>query len=255
MKNLLGVLLLSLLPCPAINAQTKTDLEIEGLKGPVKSIRFERAEFLQGASNPVEKWRFLESVTTYDEKGNRVEESRYNSDGSLFEKMVFTRDDKGNQTKTIFKANGTVDSKWVYAYDSHGRITNGAWYNSDGSLRLKIVKTYDVNGKLIEDAMYNADGSTRYKTLFSYDAEGNRRDTAYSNTGSLANKSVWSKSGSNVVLYNNDGTISYEADSQSPTLEYDSHGNWIKWSTPKRVTRGNKTEEVIEVVYRSYIYY
>lgn len=254
MKNLLGVLMLNLLSFSTIHAQIKTDLEIEGLKGPVKSVRFERAEILQGDN--VERARWLVSVTTYDEKGNRLEELKYNANGALLKKMVFTRDDKGNQMKIIYKADGTIDSKWIYNYDSRGKMTNGTWYDPDGTLRLKIVKTYDANGKLIEDAMYNADGSTKYKTIFTYDAKGNRvSDTAYSDTGAVANKSVWSKSGGDVTLYNNDGTIWYRASSQAPTLEYDPYGNWTKWSTPKKETRGSKAEEIIEVLYRTYSYY
>jgi hypothetical protein len=254
-KNLIGVTLSSLLLFSAINAQTKTDLEIEGLKGHVQSVRFERAELLQGVSKPVEKWRFLESVTTYDEQGYRIEELRYKSDCSLFEKMVFTRDDKGNQTKIVYKADGAVDSKWIYDYDSRGRMISGSWFNPDGSPRLKIVKTYDASGKLIEETMCNADGSIRNKTLFTSDAEGNRVVTAYSDTGALADKSVWSQAGGNVVLYNNDGTVWYKAVSRYPSIEYDSQGNWIKMSTPKTVIQGDKTEEVIEVAYRTYIYY
>jgi len=159
MKNSLVILLFLLLPLSNINAQTKSDLEKEGFKGRVKSARYEIAELLQLVGQTVQRYKLLKSVIIYDEKGNRIEELRYNSNGSLFERMVFTHDDKGNQTNTIYKADGTVDSKWVYNYDPSGRITKGSWYNADGTLRLKIVKTYDDKGEIIEDAMYNADGS------------------------------------------------------------------------------------------------
>jgi YD repeat-containing protein len=170
--------------------------------------------------------------------------------------MVFARDDQGNQITTIYRADGTLDSRWVYNYDAHGKLTCGTWSDPDGALRLKIVKIYNADGKLIEDAMYNPDGSVRYKTLFSYDARGNRvKDTAYEGSGALANKTVWSRSGGNIVLYNKDGTIRYKAISKPATLEYDSHGNWIKWSTPKTETKGPASEELIEVLYRTYAYY
>ena len=254
--KLFSTLLLGLLLVYIISAQIRTDKEVDGLKGEVKSVRLERTEIFQREGKPVEKARILQSVITYDEKGNKIEELRYNFNGSLAEKMVFARDDKGNQTKIIYKPDGTIDSKWVYNFDASGKMTGGAQYNSDGVLRLKMVRNFDARGKLIEGAMYAADGSLMNKTLFKYYAEGKQtEDAVYNASGTLMQKYMRSDIGDTVVLYDNDGEIRYKAISQSPSLELDSQGNWIKRSTLRTVTQGDKAEGVIEVVYRTIIYY
>lgn len=239
-----------------LSAQIRTDKETDGLKGRVKSVSLERATISRRDGQSAETTRILLSVTTYDEKGNRVEEVRYNSNGSLAEKTTFARDENGNQTTTRYKADGTMSAKWVSTFDASGKMTSGAQYAPDGSLRLKMVRKFDANGKLIEGAMYNADGSLMNKTLFKYDAEGQQaEDTVYDASGVLMQKYIRSNTGDTVTLYDKNGAISYKSVSQSSSLEFDSHENWIKRTTPRTITQGEKVEEEIEVAYRAIIYY
>jgi antitoxin component YwqK of YwqJK toxin-antitoxin module len=256
MKKLLGMMLFSLLSIQVMNAQARVEREIDGLRGAVKSARIERTEISQIEGRSVEKPRVLESLITYDEKGNKIEELRYDYKGSLAEKMVFSRDDKGRQVKISYKPDGKMESKWVFTFDDKGKLTGGTAYNPDGTVKLKMERIFDASGRLIEASMHNPDGSLMNKTLFKYDAEGKPTEQAvYDAVGELMQRSVWSKAGNDDELYDNNGGVRYKSVSQPPTFEFDSHENWIKRSWARTESRGDKTTEVVIVLYRTISYY
>jgi len=256
MRRLLVMLLFTLLLIHPAAAQKRTDRESAGLKGPVRTVRLEWAEISQQDGKAVERPRKLQFTTTYDEKGNRKEVTNYNLNGSLQDKRIYTRDGEGNLTETIYKADGTMDSKLIYTYDEKGRITGWSVYDAVGSLRRKAIGAYDAHGKPTESAIYNADGSLMNKTVHSYDAEGKQAGHAVYNAAGVLMQ-TYERNGTEdiVVLYNEDGTFHYRSVSKSPTSEFDSHGNWIKQSTPRSITRAGKSEEVIAVFYRRITYY
>jgi hypothetical protein len=256
MRNLLGMLLFSLsLACTA-SAQARVDRETDGLKGRVKSVRVERSKVRKRDGRTFEESKRLQSVATYDEKGNKLEEVGYNSDGAVTWKRVFARDDKGNRTETTYKADGTIDAKWVTTYDASGKMTGSAQYAADGSLRHKSVREFDANGKLITGAIYDANGSLMNKTFFSYDAKGPQaRDALYNADGTLVQELVRTDTGYTVVLYDSDGSVRYKSFDQLPSSELDSNGNWIKQTTLRTILQGGKPEETEEVTYRTIIYY
>ena len=255
MKKVLGVLLLSLSLASFTSAQTMTDRETDGLKGKVKSVRVESAHVSKRDGQAFESSRRLQSEATYDEKGNKLEEIRYNSRGAIEERVVSGRDEKGHPTKTQYKADGTIASKWVFNYDAKGKMTGGAQYAADGTLQLKMVREFDANGKFISGAMYDVNGALMNKTVSVYDAQGKQaKDTVYNAAGALLQELVRAGGVDTVTMYDSDGTIRYKAVSQSPAVESDSNGNWIKRSTPMTTTQRGKTEEGIEVVYRTITY-
>ena len=131
-----------------LNAITKSDTpERQGwdrevpLYGDVESVfitgynledRF--GEIVQGEIEWCTKYRF-------NTKGDVMDISYYNSDGSL-------------KCKDIFK------------YDSSGKMIENALYNSDGSLDLNNIYEYDSSGKMMEYAYYNSDGSLKWKNIY-----------------------------------------------------------------------------------------
>jgi hypothetical protein len=62
--------------------------------------------------------RFAKWIDAYNEKGNEIEDSWYNADGSLKIKSVFTYDDNGNETmESDYDADGSLKTKSVYTYE------------------------------------------------------------------------------------------------------------------------------------------
>src|SRR5258705_13423092 len=88
-----------------VNAQVtmKNDLQDLKIKGNVKSVRETSYQAIQ-KSDAIEKGkRKMESPDTdrdfymvLNDKGNKIEKTEYNSDGSSFGKLTYQYDDKGN---------------------------------------------------------------------------------------------------------------------------------------------------------------
>lgn len=236
--------------------RTTTDREFYLLKGPVKTVQVERAEIKSREGQATERPRRLLSLTTYDEKGNMLEELRYKDDGSIQDKRVFTHDGVRPQTEVVYKADGTVMSKSFYSYDSEGRLSGSSVYAADGVLLRKAIRTYGPDGKLAEAALYNPDGSLMNKTNFKYDSEGKQvEDIVYNSSDQVIQRSARNGDQFNLILYNGDGTIFHQSSRQAPTQEFDSHGNWIKQKALVTVTHSGLTEESAEVIYRTITYY
>ena len=70
------------------------------------------------------------TVFKFNNDGNKIEESHYDSDGELFSKSKYTYDEKGN-------------------------IIEDSSYDSDGGLKWKWKYTYDEKGNKIENRLYN----------------------------------------------------------------------------------------------------
>lgn len=157
----------------------KNDLQRMNLKGKVKSVRqipyraVEKfGEVQKGAVEPFGDNMFW----LFNEQGNKIEENRYKSDGSLNWKSTYKYDDKGNQIEeNSYKSNGSLDSKSTYKYDAKGNEIEKNVYNSDGSLDWKHTYKYDAKGNEIEENWYNSDGSLswKYTYKYTYDKHGN----------------------------------------------------------------------------------
>ena len=136
---------LSVLCLVSCNQSEKTnDLTEENLKGKVKSIT-------ENTYEAVEKFGQIEKDITissyfhiYNEKGNKIEENRYNSDGRLDYKSTDKYDEKGNKIEiNYYDSDGRLDYKSTYKYDEKGNNIEGNYYNSNGRLWFKHTYIYD----------------------------------------------------------------------------------------------------------------
>lgn len=95
------------------------DREQDGLLGPVRRVRTETAKVTVKGGNPVEGQRVLLEATTYDMKGNRVDNAYYlAAGGTLTGKEVYKYDERGNMIEmTLHNPDGSLLSKETYAYE------------------------------------------------------------------------------------------------------------------------------------------
>ncbi|MCW3072768.1 MAG: hypothetical protein JWO44_2658 [Bacteroidetes bacterium] len=230
-KKIFLLLLIPLLVSLTPGRQKKNDLAEMNLQGKVKTIKEVRYEAIE-KSGKVEKGRYVgwAHFYTFNEKGNKQEETLANPDGSEGSKAVYSYDKKGNKTEVnAFQPNGSAnlkitskyDSKgfetertvtdltgggdnWytTYKYDSEGRKTEEAILHLDGD-PSKILYKYDEKGNMIESNQLQADGSPIYKYNYKYDDKGNKTEMMNTVEGILRN------------------TFTYR-------YEFDQTGNWIK---------------------------
>ena len=149
MKKIILVILSVLCLVSCKQSEKKNDLTEENLKGKVKSIKetpYEAVDkFGQIEKGNVLYDNFIFPFTIYDEKGNKIEENHYDSDGNL-------------------------SSKDTYEYDEKGNNIERNWYDSDGSLNYKYTYKYDEKGNMIE---YNTDGRFGEKYTYKYEYDKN----------------------------------------------------------------------------------
>lgn len=98
-----------------------SDREQDGLAGPVRRVKTETAKIAVKNGKPVEGARAVLETTTYDQKGNRVDNAYF------------------------LEAGGTLTGKEVYKYDDKGNIVEMTLHNEDGSLLAKEVYSYEFD--------------------------------------------------------------------------------------------------------------
>ncbi|HST52025.1 MAG TPA: TonB family protein [Pyrinomonadaceae bacterium] len=102
-------------------AVAASDREQDGLSGPVRRVKTETAKIAVKNGKPVESARAVLETTTYDQKGNRVDNAYF------------------------LEAGGSLTGKEVYKYDERGNIVEMTLHNDDGSLLAKEVYTYEFD--------------------------------------------------------------------------------------------------------------
>lgn len=111
--------LLRLGVAPASLDAASTEREQDGLAGPVRRVKTETSKITVKGGKPFEGERQVLETTTYDQRGNRVDNAYFlAAGGSLTGKEVYKYDERGNIIEmTLHNDDGTLLAKEVYAYE------------------------------------------------------------------------------------------------------------------------------------------
>lgn len=251
--------------------QPKNDLQIMNLKSSVKSVKETSYEAVEkfGEIQKGEKKRILglglDFYIIFNEKGNKTEESEYNSDGTLSVKHTYhynekgkidyeqyyrpdgskwkttnyTYDEKGNWHEYSVVEGDYYLNKSTYSYDEKGNMIEMKSYKLDKGIRCsefnydttpfyKYTYKYNEKGNLIEGNSYNTDGSLSYKDTYKYDDKGNKTESnRYRSDGRLYTKGLYDDKGNTIEysMYNLNGSLYSKS---TYKYEYDNHNNWTK---------------------------
>ena len=127
MKKLIYLFLTLLIFACSDDETKKNDLTESNLYGKVRSLTEKEYEPIEKFGEITKGEIIYVNKETYDDKGNMIEISSYNSDGSLAIKYIFEYDDKGNKTeRSIYNSDGSLDSKYIYEYEFDNK---GNWIN------------------------------------------------------------------------------------------------------------------------------
>ena len=98
---------------------TNNDRAQDGLVGPVRRVRTETAKLTFKEGKPVEGPRVVLETATYDIKGSKIDNAYFLvAGGSLTGREVYKYDNRGNIIEmTLHNADGSVLSKESYAYE------------------------------------------------------------------------------------------------------------------------------------------
>ncbi len=195
-------------------------------------------------------------IYTYDEKGNNTEKTNYNSDGSLIFKFTYNYNSKKYKTEeNRFDSDGKLDNKYTYKYNENGAITEA--YQSDYEHVRRIQAYKDSDGRGIRTEVYqsrlSSDGSFSTKETFIYDNNGNITSrSSYSADGHIVAKEIYKYNDKGdeledyTTVYQNDGTILLSFNNSTKYDKYDKLGNWLRKSSYKNFKIQNITEREIE---------
>jgi hypothetical protein len=191
-------------------------------------IEWNKYETEGGSSYITNKW-----ICKCNKKGDRIEEIHYNPDGSLGEKFTFKYDDKGNQIeKSWYNSkcnNGSLYFKFTYKYDNKENQIEENCYYPDGNLFDKWFYKYNDHGNMIEDSYHNPNGSLIYKDIYMYDDYGNMIEENCYNPD-LCNKVTYNYDDKGNQIERCDYALenSLYYDKKTYKYDYDNTGNWIK---------------------------
>ncbi|HEX7315347.1 MAG TPA: TonB family protein [Pyrinomonadaceae bacterium] len=96
-----------------------SEREQDGLSGPVRRVKTETAKITVKGGQPSEGPRQVLETTTYDQKGTRIDNAYFlAAGGSLTGKEVYKYDARGNIVEmTLHNDDGTLLAKEVYTYE------------------------------------------------------------------------------------------------------------------------------------------
>jgi antitoxin component YwqK of YwqJK toxin-antitoxin module len=200
------LLLCSLLFVSTPFVEAKTDRELDGFTGAVRTIVVEKTSstpMLMSRSDigydqaHVARWqpdrrdpvrsvsrphgqtdqRLLWHTAAYDPHGKRTEEAFYTDEGTLRWKWRYTYDPHGRRTeRTSYDTKDIVRWTWRYTYTEQGHIAAQTEHNVQGELVRRWQYTYDTAGNITEESHYHTTGMLLWRWRYAYDAAGNQTE-------------------------------------------------------------------------------
>jgi len=245
-----------------------TAREQAGYLGPVQTVKCETAEFSTQDGKRVEGARVPSLETSYNRRGDVIEERWYDSSGNLDFRVLFTHDAKENVGEIVRRdAQDNLLERHVYRHDSRGRQTESVSYDSDGKLttrgeyrhdekenviecvfrddkgfqKNRRLDVQDAKGRRIRTEWYDADNTLKWRTLVAYGSDDTRIEETscdYNPDGSLDRKTVSTYDARRRILseatYAADGSLQ---ETFEYAYEYDWRGNPIKQTRLKLVQK------------------
>lgn len=143
----------------------------------------------------------------YDDRGNRIESSTFDSNGNLKYKTIYRHNANEVIEESLISPIGKIISRDVYDYDKNGNRILWDQYNSDGRLVSKIIEKYDDrNNPVYFETWGISDGKLLLENTF-------KRTYDFNNT--MLEEISSGPNGES------DGRIIYK-------YKYDEHQNWIE---------------------------
>ena len=203
-------------PFPFLHAQVKTDVELDGLAGPVKSVSSATVQ-----AGDV-KWQQPDGPTMvapiwcrqceYDPDGNRTKSGQVMDQKFYGERIRLVRDDEGKVTDRYFydvstgelrrhdllgaygktEQNVYIDRKLryrtTYAHDQYGNMTEMRSFDAAGGSQGYTLTAFTQDGTLLKGSTYTGDNKLSYEQTYDPETEI-EHFTAYDELGKV--KLTW----------------------------------------------------------------
>ncbi len=182
MKLPLLALLVVCFLCLGVTAQQKmTDKDLEGLKGPVRSV-IEEFKIVRGP-NPDGKKENIRVSKTYFNKDGQTERIVYLKDDT---ELTFSIIDDFKTFKTTKKPDVDENSKFRVSFPDQLPIEpNEKLTKPDSRYELRYVYEYDEKGRVISEREFTNTGKLTQLESFTYDEDGHLIKLRSETTGAI----------------------------------------------------------------------
>lgn len=144
----------------AVEGDDENDRSRDGLQGPVRRVRIETSKLMSKGGKLTESTRAVLETATYDMKGTKIDTAYFlGTGGSLTGKEVYKYDDRGNIVEmTLFNTDGSVvtKEKYDYEFDAMGnwtKMTTSVAVIENGQMSFEPTEvTYRIIAYYLEDA-------------------------------------------------------------------------------------------------------
>lgn len=221
------ILELLLISCFLTSCEIKSninDLEKVNLKGDITSIRQTLYYVTEKFGEPVKGARkcidldICELYTKYNELGNEIEFSEYNSYGiSFISKIKYNEKNQKIEQNRYTPDEGKRVMQFKFKYDLNGNCTE---LSSDyGYIEKKV---YDENNNLIKESITH-NSLEKFQYTYKYNDKNQKISELYDEGKTLY---TYFEDGNikDVIVYNKDGSIERKG---NYIYHYDEHQNWI----------------------------
>lgn len=165
-----------LLPLPLLGSgKNRTQAEILGFAGPIKTVSTTYQTFMQQPDQPDGQnviYQLPCGECEFDRQGNQVKTGWMDNDqfsGNVEHRVL---DGLGRvQEETWENEKGDVVARHVYTNGPAGKVQDGGYMN--GKLLNTATFTYDSQGNVIESSVYKPDGSLESRHWSTFDERGN----------------------------------------------------------------------------------
>lgn len=159
-RTIPAALLVSSHASRVIAGDEENDRSRDGLQGPVRRVRTETSKLVSKGGKLTEGARSVLETATYDMKGTKIDTAYFlGTGGSLTGKEVYKYDDRGNIVEmTLSNADGSVLSKekYEYEFDAMGnwtKMTTSVAVIENGQMSFEPSEvTYRIIAYYLEDA-------------------------------------------------------------------------------------------------------
>jgi hypothetical protein len=195
------------------------DRQEQSLRGPVKSVDVETAEFEEQEGQLVEKPWFSHGMS-FDQDGRIIESIVRNPDGSTWR----TRNE----------------------YSDSGKLIATRSYDSSDQLSSQLLSMYDPEGRLIAEQNIAHDGRVTTPTTYDHDSDGQKTKTEMLDFPGDANMMIGIEGTNTVISAHQAKRIQTRYNQQSYAVEvkaYDADGALVRRVEITRDAHGNPLEE------------
>ena len=224
MKFLLMIICHTLFCCFAF-AQSKTDKDLEGLRGAVHTVRTMVSLEVKETGKTIKRDTYADGVDTYDRQGNLVEKNGKN--GMNLSQSIFSRDAQGRRVEKM------VDVPSNPLAPPPPAMPGGGERNAD-FLTFITAHKYDAEKRQLEATTHRRSGQLLQVDTYLFDEkervlEHSRKYSAESSGGGFKFVYKYDERGACIeTLIFDIKTGQLESKTQYQGIVIDQQGNWIK---------------------------